>query len=1079
MIKSASVHDALSAIESAVVHALNGQDTPTCVHDDGPTDSDEDIPDDFNLDVCDTYDAFDDEDTFVPPDPSALRGKLRRDLRAVKNAGFKVGYLGHIEGCITISIATRIARLGISEDALKVWSVSPSEYLVLLIRYSRAYQNLEELLSCSGDMVNSLVGMRIGLCDSYKPALGAVLKAFQGKDVVIMEGIPKHPAFKRLFIGSQLDKLLNERLVSIVKLRMEFGLSWTGAEYLSHASQGKHLDDVDANDPEFRVSDTWATPPPPYLVSDHMADKGFALPRISFPLLSMQFTLRHFVRCTEFCPICHCKKYEDYEALRPYVCSNPLCLYQYITFGMGPSLEYEIMFQPYVVDLLVSLAYARAAAGYLQDFPTGLGLQVPSVTNHDMGSEGRIVSDITRFDSGPVSEWCEAVLDPDTMELSAMDLSRVRTGIWIEVASGRIGEGKFSWHCRVQRIGESLTHVVLSYPISCGQQLSKEDITSRFKGDMQRLKVKCNIYNKRFDDMTGTEKRSSIRKLLDTLPSIETMTQYLRENGADKKLSSWAGITQPALDLLRWIVASNRSCIIQDNSDPEHLVSGMQNYMQFRLIQGAPDKEQRFLRAVDKYAMSKKPQYPTIFAWHGSPVHNWHSILREGLHYKQVAHGRAYGDGVYMSRSFGMSLTYCGSVTPWYGEWPQSKLKVATVISLNEVVNATQQFGSTEPHYVVQQLDWIQPRYLFVGVSDTNGPQNFSAAQIVVPAPVQNAAANPQVSSVASYKQDPAFPVNGPSNCVIQIPLSAFSSKRRGLLTAATNTDEDKPSKASKKSKSGKDLKSVQSMGYLNPEEHRIPLNDDDMAEVASIMTAVEDLNILLSDIEEEVAESPRKRHDSGKTHADRATSKTDFLPGTLTEDSLPLLCPPQYATSRATTLLQKQLQATLKVQEKEQAHELGWYIDPNLIRNVYQWIVELHTFDPELPLTQDLKKAKLQSVVLELRFPADFPMDPPFVRVIRPRFLEFANGGGGHVTQGGALCMELLTNSGWSAATSIESLLLQVRLAISSTDPRPARLLHFGRDQDYGIGEAVSSYVRACMMHGWRVPKDMERISW
>lgn len=416
---------------------------------------------------------------------------------------------------------------------------------------------------------------------------------------------------------------------------------------------------------------------------------------------------------------------------------------------------------------------------------------------------------------------------------------------------------------------------------------------------------------------------------------------------------------------------------------------------------------------------------------------------------------------------------YCGHARASYAQWPQSSLNIGTVISLNEVVNATEQFGSINPHYVVKQLDWIQPRYLFVGVSDAFDAygrpiaQGRSTAQVMTGARVQNVVGTRPVPPAPTYKQDPAFQVNGPDGHGTKVPLSAFSSKRRRLLTAGTKTDENDSSD------------SLENVVRFNPDDHRTPLNDDDMAEVASVMTAIEDLNLLLSDAEEEVLESPSKKHDSGKTHAERGAPKTDFVPGTLSEESLPLIAPPQYATSRATMVLQKHLQATLKVQEKEPAHELGWYIDPNLIKNVYQWIVELHTFDPELPLAQDLKKANLQSVVLELRFPPEFPMDPPFVRVIQPRFLEFAHGGGGHVTQGGALCMELLTNSGWSPATSIESLLLQVRLALSSTDPRPGRLVNYGRDQDYKMGDAVSSYVRACRSHGWAVPKDLERMSW
>lgn len=118
------------------------------------------------------------------------------------------------------------------------------------------------------------------------------------------------------------------------------------------------------------------------------------------------------------------------------------------------------------------------------------------------------------------------------------------------------------------------------------------------------------------------------------------------------------------------------------------------------------------------------------------------------------------------------------------------------------------------------------------------------------------------------------------------------------------------------------------------------------------------------------------------------------------------------------------------------------------------------------------MKSRGLKSVILEIRFGGSYPMSPPFVRVIRPRFLSFMAGGGGHVTAGGALCMELLTNSGWSVASNIESVLVQVRAAISSTDPKPARLEH-GPVGDYGVGEALEAYIRACQTHGWEVPSD------
>jgi ubiquitin-conjugating enzyme E2 Q len=184
------------------------------------------------------------------------------------------------------------------------------------------------------------------------------------------------------------------------------------------------------------------------------------------------------------------------------------------------------------------------------------------------------------------------------------------------------------------------------------------------------------------------------------------------------------------------------------------------------------------------------------------------------------------------------------------------------------------------------------------------------------------------------------------------------------------------------------------------------------------------------------------------------------------------MLDPPSYATPTATKTLNRALQEVLEVQKKTPAHELGWYIDPALINNVYQWIIELHSFEDTLPLAKDMKRAGLTSVVLEMRFGKDFPFSPPFVRVIRPRFLPFMQGGGGHVTAGGAICMELLTNSGWSSVSSLESVFLQVRLAISSTDPRPARLESItGKRHDYGTAEAIDAYIRACRQHGWQIP--------
>lgn len=205
------------------------------------------------------------------------------------------------------------------------------------------------------------------------------------------------------------------------------------------------------------------------------------------------------------------------------------------------------------------------------------------------------------------------------------------------------------------------------------------------------------------------------------------------------------------------------------------------------------------------------------------------------------------------------------------------------------------------------------------------------------------------------------------------------------------------------------------------------------------------------------------------------ASNPHAFVPESLDFSTIPLLPPPDYATNGATRRLSSDISAILKLQNTTPLAELGFYLSPNRIENMYQWIVELHSFPEHLALVKDMRAAKppIKSIVLEIRFGPQYPISPPFVRVISPRFLEFARGGGGNVTAGGALCMELLTNTGWSAVMSVEAVLLQVRLAICDEE-RPARL---GVGGSYGAGEARQAFERACRAHGWTVPADFKAM--
>ena len=62
-------------------------------------------------------------------------------------------------------------------------------------------------------------------------------------------------------------------------------------------------------------------------------------------------------------------------------------------------------------------------------------------------------------------------------------------------------------------------------------------------------------------------------------------------------------------------------------------------------------------------------------------------------------------------------------------------------------------------------------------------------------------------------------------------------------------------------------------------------------------------------------------------------------------------------------------------------------------------------------------------SIVPEVRFGDNHSFDPPFERVVRPRFAMRT----GHVTVGGSMCTKFLTTDGWRSNISIEALLRSI----------------------------------------------------
>lgn len=728
-----NVYSALCSVSSGLARALGrvdaDGDTDMICADDALDDADDvqDADDDDNDDDCydddGMYDCFsdDDDETFgftAGQLPSSRRrpaakmaagvlNKIKWDLRSARDAGLKIGILRGVESSArthTLSLSVRAGKLGIPAETLEAWDVEPSEYIVLLIRINEPYPAAIDLKTRSATAFD--VDFRFGKCAKYKPAQLSASRAFDANlkagTAAAQDQDLDGREFQKMFISNSLEQFMNQEFLSLFKLRIHGQPSWDDA----HAELSMRCQNVD---PETTAADStliqesksskskgkeraWASG----ATSDHQEPKtlpalllvdpfGEAVENISTPLVAMQFAMHYFVRCTEYCLRCHRRLDKQFEALKPFVCPDPLCLFQYMTMGLGPSIEHEVLTQPYVVDLLVSLCfssiqsrggyYSNAAIGpgpsnrstsvtyAIRDFPTGLRLKVPPMVTHEV-----------TYGKDPSIQPLKVTLDTTTNTIlvkDAADLDRLSGDKWVVLQHAMDGPTG-----PLQRHQAHIKYVDRSRRILDLDQIQLDTMCDPEHG-IHKLKAVTDMdlysYDAEFDDLDSHGKARAMINVLETLPPISHLREYLIQN-PHSTLKSCPKVQPAALTLLEWIVASNRSCILQVNAvddthagdpsllntikvrDQEAVPEMSKNHVQFRFAQGTPDKELRFHRALKEREGLGGTQYPTIFAWHGSEVRNWHSILRHGLDFRDTINGRAFGNGVYFSPHYTTSL---------------------------------------------------------------------------------------------------------------------------------------------------------------------------------------------------------------------------------------------------------------------------------------------------------------------------------------------------------------------------------------------------------------------------------------
>lgn len=181
-----------------------------------------------------------------------------------------------------------------------------------------------------------------------------------------------------------------------------------------------------------------------------------------------------------------------------------------------------------------------------------------------------------------------------------------------------------------------------------------------------------------------------VMKALDSITSIREMTQapYLE---IKKQMDKQDPLAHP---LLQWVISSNRSHIVKLPVNRQ--LKFMHTPHQFLLLSSPPAKESNFRAA--------KKLFGSTFAFHGSHIENWHSILRNGLvvasNTRLQLHGAMYGSGIYLSPMSSISFGYSGM---------NKKQKVS---AKDEPASSSKSSNASQSQKKGQQSQFLQSRNL-------------------------------------------------------------------------------------------------------------------------------------------------------------------------------------------------------------------------------------------------------------------------------------------------------------------------------------------------------------------------------
>eukprot|EP01087_Luapelamoeba_hula_P022335 TRINITY_DN7973_c0_g1_i1.p1 TRINITY_DN7973_c0_g1~~TRINITY_DN7973_c0_g1_i1.p1 ORF type:complete len:784 (+),score=143.95 TRINITY_DN7973_c0_g1_i1:56-2407(+) len=223
-------------------------------------------------------------------------------------------------------------------------------------------------------------------------------------------------------------------------------------------------------------------------------------------------------------------------------------------------------------------------------------------------------------------------------------------------------------------------------------------------------------------ESSGTKDFTGVVSVLMKIPSVDDMRKHCTSERQLVRFLNSHDSTGSVYELLTWLLSINRAALLK--MPPTLHIEQMKTKHQYMMTAGTdPDKAAKF--------KAWRKEYGSYFAFHGSSIENWHSILRVGLlnlsGTKLMTTGQAYGPGVYLAPDSGTSMGYARTGAAW----SKSKFGDSSLVCLAiaEVVKHPEAPHTANPYYVVRNADYVATRF-FLFYPGGNSSLQLQAASL-------------------------------------------------------------------------------------------------------------------------------------------------------------------------------------------------------------------------------------------------------------------------------------------------------------------------------------------------------------